>query len=33
VSPDGAAASPDEVQERAINGVIAFLGRHMDPGQ
>src|SRR5246127_546791 len=31
-SADGAAdAGPDPVQEKAIDGVIAFLGRHMDP--
>jgi hypothetical protein len=24
--------SPDQVQQRAIDGVIAFLGRHMNPG-
>jgi hypothetical protein len=30
-SADGAAATPDQVQEDAISGVIAFLGRHMNP--
>ena len=29
----GAAASPDQVQEDAIDGVIAFLGPHMNPGR
>jgi hypothetical protein len=33
VSADGAAAVPDQVQERAIDEVIAFLVRHMKPGQ
>ncbi len=24
---------PDQIQERAIDGIIAFLDRHMKPGQ
>jgi hypothetical protein len=30
-SADGAAATPDQVQEDAIVGVIAFLDRHLKP--
>ena len=31
LAPDGA-SQPDPVQERAVDGVIAFLDRHMKPG-
>ncbi len=29
----GRAARPDQIQERAVDGVIAFLDRYMKPGR
>jgi hypothetical protein len=29
---DGGAASPDQIQQQAIDQAIAFLDRHMKPG-